>query len=89
MCNDAVSCGGADPGTMSPRECCLEDAAGLSYAVPGQEICINCVGECGRVWLCVHDAPKLVSVQLIPFLHMISNSLWVFPRHIHWTRAGT
>ena len=27
------------------RECCLDDPDGLSYVIPGAELCFNCVGK--------------------------------------------
>ena len=27
------------------RECCLDDPDGLSYVIPGVELCFNCIGK--------------------------------------------
>ena len=48
VCLSETGCVGTDLGVMTPTECCVQNARGRTYRVPGQEICMECVGECTK-----------------------------------------
>ena len=45
MCSSSIDCSSGDLGTMSARECCVENSDGLAFSATGHDICIVCVGE--------------------------------------------
>ena len=49
VCRAQIGCTGTDLGVMTPRKCCVQNENGLSYQVPGQEICTVCVGKCANL----------------------------------------
>ena len=44
-CSSSLDCNSSYNSTlMSARECCVNSNYGLSYSIPGQPLCHNCIG---------------------------------------------
>ena len=44
-CSTTIDCTNSDLGIMTTRDCCIDNPNGLSYTIPGSEVCYVCVGK--------------------------------------------
>ena len=88
VCRASTNCNGAPGdvlGVMTIEKCCMNDTIN-SLGFSEGNICSPCIGECITVWH-TFMKDKVASYDGLPLY--INNSLWIHPRLIYWSGAGT